>query len=39
MDRAQCQPLGNTAVDRKARSLLLRILLPVGMADNKLANK
>lgn len=39
MDQAQCQPLGNTAVDRKARSLLLRILLPVGVADSKLTNK
>lgn len=39
MDPAKRQALGNTAVDRKARSLLSRNSLPVGMTDHKPGNK
>lgn len=39
MDQAKRQALGDTAVDRKARSLLLRSLLPVGMTDHEPGKK
>lgn len=39
MDQAKRQALGDTAVDRKARYLLLRNLLPVGLTDHKPGNE